>query len=108
MAMSISEGGLTQLFSATLGAIWSSTLESQEPVWKRYLDERSTDKRYYDDVEMVDPELWTETEEGAEIDLGEFSEGIVTRVRPLKFAKKLVIPEEIEEDNSHGEAYDAV
>lgn len=107
MAMSISEGGATQLFSATLGAIWTSVLESTEPSWKGYLDEKSTDKRYFDDVEWVDPELWTETEEGSEIDLGEFSEGIVTRYRPLKFAKKLVIPEEIEEDNVHEEAYNA-
>lgn len=108
MAMSISEGGATHLFSATLGAIWTSVLENTEPSWKGYLDEKSTDKRYYDEVEWVDPELWSETEEGAEIDLGEFSEGIVTRYRPQKFAKKLVIPEEIEEDNSHEEAYNAV
>jgi hypothetical protein len=107
MAMSISEGGATNLFSATLGAIWTSVIENTTPAWKGYLDEKSTDKRYYDDVEFVDPELWSETEEGSEIDLGEYSEGIVTRYRPLKFAKKLVIPEEIEEDCAHEEAYNA-
>lgn len=108
MAQSVSEGGLTNLFSATLGAIWTSVLKDTEPSWKGYLDEKSTEKRYYDEVEFVDPELWSETEEGAEIDIGEFSEGIVTRYRPVKFAKRLVIPEEIEEDCVHEEAYAAV
>jgi hypothetical protein len=83
-----------------------SVLKNKEPSWKGYLEERSTDKRWYDDVEMVDPGLWSEAEEGGEIDLDEFSQGYVTRYRPIKFAKRLVIPNEIREDAAYEEAYD--
>ena len=108
MAMSISEGAAPNVFHATLGAIWSSELEKNEPSWKGYLEEGSTDKRWFDDVEWVDPGLWSETDEGGEIDLDEYSEGYVTRYRPIKFAKRLVIPDEIKEDAVYEEAYDAV
>ena len=105
---SISEGQAPDVFHATLGAIWTSVIEKNEPYWKGYLEEGSTDKRWYDDVEWVDPGLWTEAEEGGEIDLDEYAEGYVTRWRPLKFAKRLVIPEEIRDDAVYEEAYDAV
>jgi hypothetical protein len=106
MAQSISEGTAQDVFHATLGAIWSAVLEKKEPTWKGYLDERSTDKRWFDDVEWVDGGLWAETEEGGEIDLDEFGQGYVTRYRPMKFAKRLVIPNEIVEDAAYEEAYD--
>lgn len=89
-----------------LGAVWKDEQGKGEPVWKQYLDEKSTDKKYYDDVELVDPGLWDETDEGADIDLDDFGEGIVTRVEPKKFAKRLIIPEELEEDGQYDEAYD--
>jgi hypothetical protein len=106
-AMSISEGATPNVFHATLGAIWTATIKDRTPSWKGYLEERTTDKRWFDDVEYVDPGLWDETDEGNEIDLDEYSEGYVTRYRPIKFAKRLVIPEEIKEDAVYEEAYAA-
>lgn len=105
---SVHGGNIPNLFHKTLGAVWSAELDKMEPKWKGYLEEKSTDKRYFDDVEMVDPGLWTETDEGNVIDLDDYSEGITVRYRPIKFAKRLVIPEEIEEDAVYEEAYDAV
>ncbi len=104
---SVMEGSVQDLFQKTLGTIWNASLKSKTPVWKDYLDEKSTDKRFYDDVEMVDPGLWTETDEGSDIELAEYAQGIVTRYRPIKFAQRLVIPEEIEEDAVYEEAYAA-
>lgn len=92
----------------TLGAIWGDEQTKSEPVWKQYLEEKSTNKKYYDDVEMVDPGLWAETEEGADMDLDDFGEGIVTRYEPKKFAKRLIIPEELMEDAQYDQVYDAV
>jgi len=89
-----------------LGAIWSSSEKTNEPVWKKYLDEDTTDKKYVDDVERVGPALWSETEEGADLDLGEFGQGIVTRYEPKKFSKRLIIPEDFEEDAQYPEIYD--
>jgi len=89
-----------------LGAIWSSSEAKNEPVWKMYLDEETTDKKYFDDVERVGPSLWSETEEGADLDLGEFGQGIITRYEAKKFSKQLIIPEELEEDSQYPEIYD--
>lgn len=108
MAQSVSGAMVPHMFHSILGKIWSATLDSQEPSWKAYLDERTTTKRYFDDVEMVDPGLWTETDEGSEIDLDEYGEGYVVRYRPIKFAKRLVIPMEVYEDAAYDEPTEAV
>lgn len=108
MAQSVSEGAIPNLFQRTLGAVWSSVMDNMEPSWKGYLEESSTDKRWFDDVGIVDPGLWTEAEEGGEIDLDEYGEEYSVRYRPIKFAKRLVVPEEIEDDAVYEEAYGAV
>ena len=90
-----------------LGAVWSSAEAKNEPVWKGYLDEITTDKKYFDDVERVGPGLWSETEEGADLDLDDFGQGIITRYEAKKFSKRLIIPEELEEDSQYPEIYDA-
>lgn len=104
---SVYEGAVPNVFQSTLGAIWTSVLKDNEPYWKGYLEEGTTDKRWFDDVEWVDPGLWSETDEGGDIDLDDYSEGTVTRYRPIKFAKRLIIPVEIEEDAVYEEAYAA-
>lgn len=90
-----------------LGAVWSSAEAKNEPVWKGYLDEISTDKKYFDDVERVGPGLWNETDEGADLDLDDFGQGIITRYEAKKFSKRLIIPEELEEDSQYPEICDA-
>lgn len=90
-----------------LGNIWFDQGEKQKATWTEYLDEDETDKKYYDDVEVVDPGLWSETEEGSDLHLDDFGQGVRTRYEPKKFSKKLVIPEELEEDGQYAEAYNA-
>lgn len=90
-----------------LGAVWSSAEADNQPTWKGYLDEIETIKKYFDDVERVGPDLWAETEEGADMDLGDFGQGVITRYEAKKFAKRLIIPEELEEDSQYEEIYDA-
>ncbi len=89
-----------------LGAVWDSSAAKNEPVWKKYLDEEETDKKYFDDVERVGPYLWAETEEGQDLDLDDFGQGIITRYEAKKFSKRLIIPEELEEDSQYPEIYD--
>ena len=95
---SISEGQAPNMFHKTLGAIWSAMEESNQPSWMGYLDERTTTKRWEDDVELVDPGLWTEHDDGNDIELDEYGEGIVVRYRPVSFKKRLAVPIEIEEE----------
>lgn len=94
------------VFHKTLNIIWGDETKT-EPSWKGYLEEKTVSKRWFEDIEMVDPGLWDETDEGNDLALDEYSEGIVVRFRPVKFSKRLVIPEEIIEDAEYERAYDA-
>lgn len=105
---SVTGSQLPNMFHKTLGAVWSATLDSQKPVWPEYLAERTTVKRWFDDVELVDPALWGETSEGEDIKLDSYGEGYVVRYRPIKFAQRLGIPNEIIDDAQYEECTDAV
>jgi hypothetical protein len=100
-------GNFGSVFHKILGAIWQDESEKNEPIWKQYLEEKTTIKKYFDDVELVSPGLWSETDEGADIDLDDYSQGVIVRYEPKKLAKRLIIPEELEEDSQYPEIYDA-
>lgn len=100
-------GQFGSVFHKILGAVWKDEQAKSEPVWKQYLQEKSTVKKYFDDVELVEPGLWSETDEGQDLDLDDYSQGIITRYEPKKFSKRLIIPEELEEDSQYPEIYDA-
>ena len=96
------------VYHKILGDVWTDEEAKSEPVWKMYLEEKSTTKKYFDDVELVEPGLWSETDEGADLDLDEYGEGFKKRYEPRKFSKRLIIPEELKEDSQYPEIYDAV
>lgn len=93
-------------------AMWTQTLEDKSPVWKSYLEEKSTKRREEQLTEFVgDGGLWTPTEEGNDIDLGEMAQGYTARLRVKKFARRMVVPEEVIDDANEsgdwGDVYDA-
>jgi hypothetical protein len=106
--MGIGSGNFPSVYHKILGAIWKDESSSTEPVWKQYLQEKSTEKKFFDDVELVEPGLWGETDEGSDLDLDEYAEGITKRYEAKKFSKRLIIPEELKEDSQYPEIYDAV
>jgi hypothetical protein len=106
--MGIGSGNFPSVYHKILGAVWRDEEVKSEPVWKRYLQEKSTEKKFYDDVELVEPDLWRETDEGADMDLDEYAQGITKRYEAKKFTKRLIIPEELKEDSQYPEIYDAV
>src|SRR5512138_3191670 len=106
--LSAQSGNFPSVYHKILGAIWMDESEKNEPTWKQYLEEKSTVKKYFDDVELVEPGLWSETDEGADLDLDDYSEGFKKRYEPKKFSKRLIIPEELKEDSQYPEIYDAV
>ena len=59
-------------------------------------------------MELVEPDLWRETDEGADMDLDEYAQGITKRYEAKKFTKRLIIPEELKEDSQYPEIYDAI
>lgn len=107
-ALGIGSGNFPSVYHKILGAVWRDEEAKSEPVWKRYLQEKSTEKKYFDDIELVEPDLWGETDEGADMDLDEYSQGISKRYEAKKFTKRLIIPEELKEDSQYPEIYDAV
>lgn len=106
--LSAQSGNFPSVYHKILGAIWADESDRTEPVWKQYLEEKTTTKKYFDDVELVEPTLWSETDEGADLDLDDYSEGIKKRYEARKFSKRLIIPEELKEDSQYPEIYDAV
>jgi hypothetical protein len=86
---------------------WGDELGKDGPTWPKYLDEVSTTKKYFEDGEIAGPGLWGQTGEGEDLLLDDFGEGIKTRYEPQKFSKRLIIPEEFEEDMRYPEMYDA-
>jgi hypothetical protein len=106
--LSAQSGNFPSVYHKILGAIWMDESERNEPVWKQYLEEKTTTKKYFDDVELVEPGLWSETDEGADLDLDDYSEGLKKRYEAKKFSKRLIIPEELKEDSQYPEIYDAV
>jgi hypothetical protein len=105
---SVYSGNFPSVFHKILGAVWTDEAEKSEPVWKQYLQEKSTIKKFFDDIELVEPDLWNETDEGADLDLDDYSQGITKRYEAKKFSKRLIIPEELEEDSQYDEITDAV
>jgi hypothetical protein len=104
---SVVSNNFSSIWHKILGEIWNDEGRKGQPVWHDYLEEKTTNKKYFDDVEMVDPGLWGETDEAADLDLDDFGEGIKQRYEAKKFSKRLIIPEELEEDGQYSEAYDA-
>lgn len=101
-------GNFPSVYHKILGKVWMDEEVKSEPYWKQYLEEVETVKKYYDDVELVMPDLWGETDEGADMDLDDYSQGLTKRYEAKKFTKRLIIPEELKEDSQYPEIYDAV
>jgi len=108
MLASVYSGNFPSVYHKILGAVWQDESVKSEPVWKQYLQEKTTEKKYFDDVELVEPDLWNETDEGADMDLDDYSQGIIKRYEAKKFTKRLIIPEELIEDSQYDEITDAV
>ena len=106
--LSAPTGNFPSVYHKILGAVWTDEEAKSEPIWKQYLEEKTTTKKYFDDVELVEPGLWSETDEGADLDLDDYAEGFKKRYEPRKFSKRLIIPEELKEDSQYPEIYDAV
>ncbi len=108
MAPSISSNAFSASYwQNIIEECWTDELGKDGPTWPKYLDEVSTQKKYFEDGEIAGPGLWGQTGEGEDLLLDDYGEGIKTRYEPQKFSKRLIIPEEVEEDGRYPEMYDA-
>lgn len=65
------------------------------------------DDQWVDDLEVAGPGLAAEVAEGQEIPLGAISEGYITRYLARKFGLKLIVTDEVMEDNKYPESIKA-
>lgn len=86
---------------------WTDEIGKKEPACMSYLTERTTKKKVVEFGETVGPQLWQPTQEAQDLVLDSFSTGILTRVEPQKFSKRLIISEEMIDDEEFSKIYDA-
>lgn len=86
--------------------VWTDEIGKGSMVYKEYLSEKTIKKKYVEYGEVAGPGLWGQTGEGEDLVLDDYGEGIKTRVEPVKFSKRMVIPEELPEFGQYEEMYD--
>lgn len=107
--MSIFRSTAATLLKNTLNQIIKDSTDGiqSKVVFTKYCDEKPMSDAYEDDLEIAGPALASDTPEGTELPLGTIREGYPTRYISRKFALKLVISEEMMEDNKYPEAIPA-
>lgn len=98
-------GSIARSLKRTLSKIIDDKSDGIEggAIFKKYLDEDSTEDAWKDDLEMGGPGLASDVAEGAEIPLGTIREGVLTRYIPRKIGLRLAISDEAMEDSKYEE-----
>jgi hypothetical protein len=86
--------------------LWGFTQTQVKTKWPEFMDEKEKKSKMFDDVGMVPPDIWSQTDEGRDLPIDDFGQGYVTHYEQEKFAKMLVITEEMEEWGKYPEIYD--
>lgn len=97
----------SQFWQGVVEETWQDEIGKKEPACMSYLTEKTTKKKAVEYGELVGPQLWEPTQEAQDLVLDSFGTGIMTRVEPLKFSKRLIVPEEMIDDEEFGKIYDA-
>lgn len=97
------------LLKKTLNRILSDDTDGiqSKVVMTKWTESIPMSDAYEDDLDMAGPGFASDTPEGTEIPLGTIKEGNLTRYIARKFSLKLVISEEMMEDNKYSEAIPA-
>jgi hypothetical protein len=104
--MPVTHSNVFSLLKDTIETVWGITYPKSEAsmVWKKYMDEKSTDDAWVDDQEIVGPGLFAEKQQGAIMALDSVIEGVSVRYTMKTFALRLKIAEEVVEDNKYDKA----
>src|SRR5688572_29893321 len=96
-----------QIWHNYVGELWGFTQKQITTQWHDYMDEGSKDRKMFDDVGIVPPDLWQEMNEGRDIPRDEYGQGYVTHYVMQKWGSSLVVTEEMELFSQYEEIYDA-
>jgi len=96
-----------QIWNKFVSALWGEVQGSVKTVWQGYMDEKSKDRRMFDDVGIRPPDLWQPREEMQDLPLDDFGQGFVTHYEMEEFAKRLIVPEAFQIFKTYEPIYDA-
>lgn len=97
----------SQFWQGIVEETWTDEIGKKEPACMQYLTEKTTKKKSVEYGETVGPQLWQPTNEAQDLVLDTFSTGIMTRVEPQKFSKRLIVSEEMIDFEEFPKIYDA-
>ncbi len=97
----------SQFWQGIVEETWTDEIGKKEPACMSYLTEKTTKKKSVEYGETVGPQLWQPTAEAQDLVLDSFSTGIMTRVEPQKFSKRLIVSEEMIDFEEFSKIYDA-
>lgn len=97
----------SQFWQGVVEETWTDEIGKKEPACMSYLTEKTTKKKSVEYGETIGPQLWQPTKEAQDLVLDTFSTGIMTRVEPQKFSKRLIVSEEMIDFEEFSKIYDA-
>lgn len=96
-----------QIWHNYVNELWGFTQSQLQTRWPSFMESKEkTDKKMFDDVGLRPTDLWSQTNEGSDLPLGDYGQGLVTHYEHEKFAMRLIIPEEMEMWSRYEEIYD--
>lgn len=104
--MAVTHSAVFSLLKDTLETVWGLSYPASEAdaVWKKYMDVKSTEDAWVDDQEIVGPGLMAEKQQGALMAVDSVIEGVAQRYTMKTFALRLLVAEEVVEDNKYEKA----
>lgn len=104
--MPVIHSSLPSLLKDTLETVWGTTFPKSEAdaCWRKYMDEKTMGDAWVDDQEVVGPGLFSEKQQGAVMAIDSVIEGVSVRYTAKTFALRLLIAEEVIEDNKYEKA----
>lgn len=105
----LSTSNIAKSLKETLDEIVDDSMDGLQAkaIYPKYMETKTMDDQYEDDLEMGGPGLATEKAEGQTLDAGQINEGYTTRYTARKFGLMLQITEEALDDAKYPQVIDA-
>lgn len=95
-----------QIWHNYVNELWGFTMSQTETKWPSFMETKEKQQKMFDDVGLVPPDIWQQTDEGRDLHLGDYGQGGVAHYEHEKFSMRLIIPEEMELWSKYEEIYD--
>lgn len=94
-----------QVWHRYVGEIWGATQKDVKTTWHEYMEEGTKDRKMFDDMGIVPPDIWQQMDEGRDIPRDEVTQGYITHYVMQKWGQALNVTEEMELFGQYEEIY---